>query len=116
MDNFSFPERQINTDGWKSPSFLVSTAALYRRIKMRLGSSEWTSITGTVDFGVEISNDNGKTWINFASVKNVTIGWIGKKGGLPSFGVTSIELVGKLARVFIKPSVNIKLSISGEVI
>lgn len=116
MASINLPERQINAGTkWTSPSISCPTAVRNVFINLIVNSTEYDTKTGIFDCGVEISTDNGLTWTHLAGIANAEIGWRNAKGGTHEFGMSAESIVGKLARVFIKPSIRIRLSISGSI-
>lgn len=119
MTAFSIAENQLVSNmKFVSIPMQVLANAFNRTITMQLVSAQWKlkEGSGKIDFGVEVSFDFGETWEIVAAVTGVTIGWMGKGEVMPTFSCSSPQLVGKMARVFLRSTADIKVGISGEIV
>jgi hypothetical protein len=121
MAAIAIPERQINAGvTWTSPSIICPVNPRIGGggvlIMLKLNSSDWDTGSGQVDCGIEMSMDSGQTWIDVSAITNIPIGWRNAKGGTPQFSFNADRFLGKIVRLYIKPSTRIRLSLSGEII
>ncbi|MGO9444134.1 MAG: hypothetical protein ACLPXB_05065 [Thiobacillaceae bacterium] len=94
----------------------VNTATAEETITLQIGSTEWSTLTGTVYFGCQISTDGGVTWETlFGSL--IELGSVNKAGQPPTLTYQCPWLSGSQLRVVcVNPSATTSppLSFSGQ--
>lgn len=114
MPTLTIPERDVTAAGYRGAG--VALVSLQRReITVTLTSSEWDAKagTGTLRWGFELSLDDGATW-QFGGVDSA-IGERVKGALMPSLVYRSDYLDGARIRLFLQPTVPIRLGLVGEV-
>jgi hypothetical protein len=109
-----FMQEQNRTGGKRAVSSQVSIVTNMTHIRLSLTSSNWESVgTGSVAWGVEASFDNGATWVTMGGASS-RFGFLNKGTLLPSIGLSRLNKIAALWRIFVFPSANIRLGIQGD--
>lgn len=101
------------TAGVKYTSSDITLPDYTTAVQLQVISSEWITKTGTIDWGVEASIDNGVTWAVMGG-STFTIGVLNKGVYMPTINLSRLNKIsGARWRTYAQSSTNILLGMQG---